>query len=95
MSNFETRLNQARNGNGILFCGAGFTADCLNFNPDVTIGIGSHLLCVFNEELQRQGKTGSYRDIRNAADAFKMSFGETALMNLLIERFNIQNIWLN
>ena len=90
MSNFETRLNQARNGNGILFCGAGFSADCLNFNPDVTIGISSHLLCVFNEELQRQGKTDSYRDIRNAADAFETSFGETALMNLLIERFKIQ-----
>ena len=92
MSNFETRLDRARNGNGILFCGAGFTADCLNFNPDVMIGVGSHLLDVFNKELQQRGKTHSYRNIRNAADAFKTSFGETALMNLLVKRFSIQNI---
>ena len=72
MSSFETRLNQARNGNGVLFCGAGFTADCLNFNPDVRIGTGSHLLSVFNEELQRRGKTHGYRDIRNAADDFNL-----------------------
>ena len=92
MSNFETRLNQARNGNGVLFCGAGFTADCLNFSPDVTIGTASHLLSVFNDELKKRGETGTYRNIRNAAEAFKESFGEAKLMNLLINRFDIQNV---
>ena len=92
MSNFETRLDQARSGNGILFCGAGFTADCLNFNPDMTIGVGSHLLNVFNEKLRQEGKDYGYQSIRNAADAFRSSFGETHLMNLLIERFSIRNI---
>ena len=92
MSVFETRLNHARNGNGILFCGAGFTAECLNFGPDPTIGTASHLLSVFNDELAKQGEPGSYRNIRNAADAFKASFGEAELMNLLIDRFDIQNV---
>ena len=92
MSIFEVRLNQARNGNGILFCGAGLTADCLNFDPDVQIGVGSHLLQILNEELTREGHTGNYRNIRNAAEAFTRHFGESKLMSLLIERFNIQNV---
>ena len=92
MTNFETRLNRARNGNGVLFCGAGFTADCLNFNPDPTIGTTLHLLNVLNDELTHRGETGSFRDIRNAADAFKASFGEAKLMSLLIDRFDVQHI---
>ena len=92
MLTFEARLNQARNGRGIIFCGAGFSADCLNFNPDVTIGTGDHLLGVLNDELARRGEPYNFKDLQNAADAFKASLGEATLMNLLVDRFTIQNI---
>ena len=92
MLTFEARLNQARNGRGVIFCGAGFSADCLNFNPDVTIGTGAHLLGVLNSELARRGNPHNFKDLRNAADAFMASAGETALMDLLVERFTIQNV---
>ncbi len=48
---FQRRLNLARNGGGILFCGAGFSSDCLNFKPDETLGTGAQLLNLFNTEL--------------------------------------------
>lgn len=92
MSNFETRLNRARNGNGVLFCGAGFTADCLNFSPDPTIGTGSHLLCLLNDELKQAGETVPYAKLQNAAEVYKARFGEARLMTLLIDRFDVQNV---
>ena len=38
MDNLAERLNRARTGGGILFCGAGVSADCLNFKPEDTLG---------------------------------------------------------
>ena len=90
MSDFKTRLNHARNGNGLLFCGAGFTADCLNFDPSTTVGTGSHLLNILNAELQLD-QNSAYQNIQNAADAYREQFGDIALMNLLIDRYTIQN----
>lgn len=92
MPDFEARLNQARNGNGLLFCGAGFTADCLSFSPSAAVGTGSHLLSILNHELQRHSQTPVYQRIQTAADAYKERFGEIALMELLKTRFTLQNI---
>lgn len=50
MEKLVERLNRARGG-GILFCGAGFSADCLNFSPGETLGTGAQLLAICNEEL--------------------------------------------
>ena len=63
---FQRRLNLARNGGGILFCGAGFSADCLNFSPDEMLGTGAQLLNLFNAELNQKPP---YKDLQNAADA--------------------------
>lgn len=92
MSAFETRLNQARNGRGILFCGAGFSADCLNFSGPEEIGTGAHLLNILNSELKKTGKMSGFRDLKNAADHYKQEMGEHGLMNLLCSRFDIKNV---
>ena len=46
----DEALASCLNGGGYLFCGAGFSADCLNFD-DIEIGAGYPLLQLLNEEL--------------------------------------------
>jgi SIR2-like domain len=92
MSEFELRLNQARNGRGILFCGAGFSADCLNFNEEAGIGTGAHLLKILNTELQNLGATHGFRDLKNAADQYQNEKGELGLLNLLQTRFRLRSV---
>lgn len=48
---FDAKLNGARNGGGVLFCGAGFSADALSFFSHQDIGVGVHLLSFLNELL--------------------------------------------
>ena len=89
---FETRLNQARKGQGILFCGAGFTADCLNFDGPFEIGTGAQLLTILNSELKSIGAISGFKDLKNAADQYQHERGELGLMNLLRSRFNLQKV---
>lgn len=86
---FQRRFNLARNGGAILFCGAGFSADCLNFKPDETIGTGAQLLDLFNTELRQEPP---YRDLRNAADALQERIADNGMMKLLKERFTVSNV---
>lgn len=86
---FQRRLNLARNGGGILFCGAGFSADCLNFNPDETLGTGAQLLNLFNLELSQKPP---YKDLQNATDALWDKIADNGMMKLLKERFTVSNV---
>jgi len=92
MTNLDELLLKGRTGSAILFCGAGLTADCLNFNDTNGLGVTSHLLNIMNSELDEKGKTTGYRDIKNAAKAYKKAFGEYQLKNTLVNRFTLSNV---
>lgn len=86
---FQRRLNLSRNGGGILFCGAGFSADCLNFKPDETLGTGAQLLALFNNKLDQKPP---YRDLKNAADALWDKIGDYGMVTLLKYRFSVSEV---
>lgn len=86
---FQRRFDSARNGSGILFCGAGFSADCLNFTEDETLGTGAQLLNLFNAELHQDPP---YRDLQNAADTLSEKIADYGMMTLLKERFTVSNV---
>ena len=92
MDMLVSSLSRGRKGHPILFCGAGLTADCLNFEDEATIGVTSHLLKLLNEELRVKGKASGYKDIKNAAQRFRADLGAHRLMNLLKERFHLRNV---
>ncbi len=82
------RLDLARKGGGILFCGAGFSADCLNFKPDETLGTGAQLLDIFNTALRQ---TPPYKDLQNAADALQEKIADNGMMTLLKQQFTVSD----
>ncbi|NSY70313.1 hypothetical protein G6L35_13865 [Agrobacterium tumefaciens] len=92
MKNLQQKLQDSRNGNAVLFCGAGFTADCLNFEDDPALGVTFHLLNIINSELKTKGKQSGFRDIKNAAKRFKLDIGGFRLMEILKNRFHISKI---
>jgi hypothetical protein len=75
MDKLQQLLQRGRNGSAVLFCGAGMTADCLNFVEDSTLGVTFHLLQLLNGRLKAEGKQSGFRDIRNAARRFKNDLG--------------------
>ena len=79
-------LETCLNGGAVLFCGAGFSADCLNFDG-VEIGTGYPLLELLNHELDY-----SFEDLQTAADEFVATCGHHTLMNLLKDRYQVKRI---
>jgi len=89
LSRFHTRLNLSRNGGGLLFCGAGFSADCLSFGPDQSLGTGAQLLEMFNAELEQ---SPPFRDLKNAADALWEKKADHGMLALLKDRFTVSDV---
>lgn len=89
---FDTKLNHARNGGGILFCGAGFSADALSFSSHAEVGVGVHLLEYINELIRKAGKSVSFRDLKNAADYALQELGINFVMQQLQTRFSLENV---
>ena len=83
---YNEALKSCLTGDGYLFCGAGFSADCLNFD-DITIGTGYPLLQLLNKELSYQ-----FEDLQTAADEFIQANGYTALQALLKRRYQVKNV---
>ena len=84
-------LKRASTGGAILFCGAGFSADCLNLTDKEELGTGAVLLTLLNWELEKDG-SGPYRELKNAADKFIELRGENKLLALLRDRFRVSHI---
>ncbi|WP_461426237.1 SIR2 family protein [Gymnodinialimonas sp.] len=70
---------------GLLFCGAGFLADCLNFD-EKSLGVGGHLLQALNKSLGR-----NYRDLQLAADYYAETRAYEGLRKFLIDRYDIRH----
>lgn len=90
--NLQTFLERARNGGGILFCGTGYSADCLNFHDVEEIGTSQVLLDLLNEKLRQRGHTNGFKGLKNAADEYREKESEYSLMLLLKDRFKISNV---
>lgn len=86
---FLSRLDLARNGGGLLFCGAGFSADCLNFGPDQMLGTSAQLLEMLNTELKQ---VLPFRDLKNAADEFRDRKGDNGMLALLKDRYTVADV---
>ncbi len=71
------------NGGNILFCGAGFSADCLNFN-DEELGTAFPLHSLLNDKLNYR-----FDDIQLSADEYIDKFGEAGLLSLLRDKYNV------
>ena len=83
---YHEALESCLNGGGYLFCGAGFSADCLTFD-DIRIDTGYPLLQLLNRELSYE-----FDDLQTAADEFIQVNGHTALLGLLKHRYQVINI---
>lgn len=71
------------NGGNLLFCGAGFSADCLNFSSKV-VGSASPLHKTLNQALKYE-----FSDMQLAADEYIEKFGEHGLLSLLTEKYSV------
>lgn len=89
--NVRDFLEASTAGGAVLFCGAGFLADCLNLSDNESLGVGSALRDLLNAELRKFGK-GPYEKLANAADQFVHVQGETALIALLREKFTVSHV---
>jgi hypothetical protein len=88
---FTDLLKRASTGGGILFCGAGFSADCLNLPDHVELGTGAALLNLLNKELEKD-IAAPYRELKNAADKFCELRGQSKLLALLRDHFKVSLI---
>ena len=71
MQSLKQHLIDAQRNDAVLFCGAGFSADCLNLSLD-KIGTTSPLLQILNEHLGEP----HFNDVSLAAQEFIDKIGE-------------------
>ena len=78
-------LEQGVNGGNLLFCGAGFSADCLNFSKN-TLGTLAPLLKELNKDLGY-----NYRDVQHAADKYSKKHSQHGLLKLLQDKYKVSH----
>ncbi len=78
-------LKQGVNGGNLLFCGAGFSADCLNFSEN-SLGTLSPLLKELNDKLDYD-----YDNIQYAADEYSKNHGQNGLLKLLQKKYSVSH----
>ena len=76
-------LKQGMNGTYLLFCGAGFSADCLNFSKNF-LGTSPPLLKELNDVLGYD-----YNDIQDATDAYLEKYADNGLLGLLKDKYTV------
>ncbi len=81
-------LKKGMNGGNILFCGAGFSADCLDFSKN-SLGTLTPLLEELNDELGLLGLEDAYETPQHAADAYLEKFNYTSLLTLLRDKYKV------
>lgn len=92
MKNLVEKLNAARNGGGLLFCGAGFSADCLNFAHDKTLGMAAQLCGLLKNALRKNGYTQALPSkLQNLAEIAVKQLGEHGLLELLQSQYDVCN----
>lgn len=79
-------LTSCLNGGAILFCGSGFSADCLSFG-NIKLGTSHPLLALFNHELGY-----NFDDLQIAADDYVANYGNHGLMKLLKDKYRIRDV---
>lgn len=89
--NLRDLLARARSGGAFLFCGAGFSADCLGISEYAEVGTGSQLRDLLNRRLS-QHNFPTYQSLSNASDKYKAVFGTYELFSLLREKYIISNV---
>lgn len=70
-------------GGSLLFCGAGFSAGCLNFNDD-ELGAAWPLLKAFNDALGY-----GFEDLQVAADEYAEEKGDNKLFSLVQDKYSV------
>jgi SIR2-like domain len=88
---FSDLLKRASTGGGVLFCGAGFSADCLNLSNNDELGTSAALLKLLNQELEKDIPV-PYRELKNAADRFIELRGQNKLLAMLRDRFKVSHV---
>ncbi len=81
-------LKRGMNGTNLLFCGAGFSADCLNFSKN-DFGVANGLLEELNDELDLEHP---FADLQHAADAYLAEYGYPSLLALLQDKYKVLQI---
>ena len=79
----EKALATGKDGGLILFCGSGFSSDCLTF-ANAVAGTMSPLHHALNSALEYE-----FSDVQLAADEYLAKFGQHALLALLREKYSI------
>jgi hypothetical protein len=85
------RLIRAKAGGAILFCGAGFSADCLNFNFDEELGVSNSLCTMLNDEISGETNT-KLKKVTNAAQKFRELRGQKGLLDFLTKKYNVSTV---
>ena len=89
---FQKLLEDAQKGGAVLFCGSGFSADCLNFGGVSEIGTGSALLALLNRNLREKGHRHGFKNIQNAAQQYREKEGDHGLMEILMNQYKITRV---
>jgi hypothetical protein len=70
MDTLQSLLARANSNKAILFCGAGFTADCINFESEEDIGASANLLNILSNYIKEAGFHENFLKISRTLQVF-------------------------